>query len=133
MNIGERIRKVRRELCLTQTQFANRIGSMQNTITRYERNNRNPSPSVIYSICKEFNVNRKWLETGEGEMFNLTPNNELEALIKKYDLSTATYVLIKNFLELEKEQRDIIIDFAKKVIVNLAETELQEKMLENLF
>lgn len=133
MNIGERIRKVRRELCLTQTQFANRIGSMQNTITRYERNNRNPSPSVIYSICNEFNVNRKWLETGEGEMFNLTPNNELEALIKKYDLSTTTYVLIKNFLELEKEQRDIIIDFAKKVIVNLAETELQEKMLENLF
>ncbi len=133
MNIGERIRKVRRELCLTQTQFANRIGSMQNTITRYERNNRNPSPSVIYSICKEFNVNRKWLETGEGEMFNLTPNNELEALIKKYDLSTTTYVLIKNFLELEKEQRDIIINFAKKVIVNLAETELQEKMLDNLF
>ena len=127
MNIGERIRKVRREFCLTQTQFANRIGSMQNKITRYERNNRNPSPSVICSICKEFNVNKKWLETGEGEMFNLTSNNELETLIKKYDLPTATYVLVKNFLELKKEQRDMIIDFAKKVVVNLAEMESQEK------
>ena len=103
---------------------------MQNTITRYERNNRNPPPSIIFSICNEFNVNKKWLETGEGEMFNVTSNNELETLIKKYDLPTATYVLVKNFLELKKEQRDMIIDFAKKVVVNLAEMESHEKILE---
>ncbi len=69
MNIGERIKKVRKALELTQTEFAHRIGSVQNTITGYESSRRNPSAAVIALICKEFNVNEEWLRTGNGEMF----------------------------------------------------------------
>ena len=35
MNIGDRIKKVRKSLDLTQEAFATRIGSVQNTITGY--------------------------------------------------------------------------------------------------
>lgn len=69
MNIGERIKKIRKKFDLTQTELANRIGSAQNTIARYEMNSRTPSASVIVLICKEFNVNEEWLRTGNGEMF----------------------------------------------------------------
>lgn len=76
VNIGERIKKIRKEFDLTQTEFANRIGSAQNTIARYEMNNRTPSASVIVLICKEFNVNEEWLRTGNGEMFMLCSRNQ---------------------------------------------------------
>lgn len=54
MNIGDRIKKVRKSLDLTQEAFATRIGSVQNTITGYESGRRNPSAPVISLICKEF-------------------------------------------------------------------------------
>lgn len=68
-NVGERIKKLRRELDLTQQEFADKIGSVQNTMTGYETGRRSPSNQVIALICREFNVNETWLRTGEGEMF----------------------------------------------------------------
>ena len=69
MTLGERIKKLRRELDLTQQEFAIRIGSTQNALTGYETGRRNPSRSVINNICKTFHVNEEWLRTGVGEMF----------------------------------------------------------------
>lgn len=67
--MNDRIKKIRKHLDLTQTEFAKRIGTTQNTLTGYENGRRKPSNSVINNICKEFNVNETWLRTGEGEMF----------------------------------------------------------------
>ena len=87
MNIGDRIKKVRKSLDLTQEAFATRIGSVQNTITGYESGRRNPSAPVISLICKEFNVNEEWLRNGTGEMFNPEPCDELDSLAYKFNLS----------------------------------------------
>ena len=84
MDMGERIKKLRKELNLTQTEFAERLGSVQNTITRYETGNRTPSSSVITLICHEFNVSESWLRTGEGEMFvPLTRSQEIAEFVGK--------------------------------------------------
>ena len=64
----ERIKMIRKQNKLTQTEFGERIGVKGNTITGYETGLRVPSSAVITAISKEFSVNRKWLETGEGEM-----------------------------------------------------------------
>ena len=106
VNIGDRIKKVRRDLNMTQTEFANRIGSMQNTITRYETNSRNPSASVIALICKEFNVNEEWLRNGEGEMFNPAPTDVLDRLAREYKLSNAAYIVVEKFVNLHPEKRN---------------------------
>lgn len=74
----ERIKKLRKALSLTQQEFAEKIGSVQNTITGYETGRRAPSGQVIALICREFNVNEVWLRTGEGEMFmQLTRDDEI--------------------------------------------------------
>lgn len=65
----ERIKELRKTLKLNQTQFGSRIGVKGNTITNYETGLRNPSEAIIFSICREFNVNELWLRSGEGEMF----------------------------------------------------------------
>ena len=65
----ERIKKIRKELDLTQQAFADKIGMKQNTIAQYEMGRTKPSDAIIFSICREFGVNEEWLRTGEGEMF----------------------------------------------------------------
>lgn len=72
----ERIKELRKELGLTQTEFAERIGSAQNTITGYETGRRVPSSQVITLIARTFDVNETWLRTGEGAMFNEVTRDE---------------------------------------------------------
>lgn len=67
--MNERIKKLRKELDLTQQEFADRIGSKRNTIAKYESGDNSPSAAVVSLICRTFNVNETWLRTGEGEMF----------------------------------------------------------------
>lgn len=78
MNLGERIKKARKELDLTQQKFAEQIGTTQNNIASYEIGRREPSAAAINNICKTFNVSETWLRTGEGEMFHpLSADDEL--------------------------------------------------------
>ena len=64
-----RIREIRKDNNLTQTEFGERIGVKGNTITGYENATRIPSDAIILSICREFNVNEDWLRTGQGEKY----------------------------------------------------------------
>lgn len=66
----ERIKELRKMLKLNQADFGSRVGVKGNTIGNYELGLRNPSEAVIFSICREFNVNESWLRTGTGEIFN---------------------------------------------------------------
>lgn len=65
----ERLKKLRKQLGLTQQRFADAIGLKRNSVAQIELGERSPSNSVINNICKTFDVNEVWLRTGEGEMF----------------------------------------------------------------
>ena len=119
MNIGDRLKRLRKELDLTQEAFASRIGSVQNTITGYESGRRTPSAPVISLICREFDVNEEWLRNGTGEMFAPESNDELEALAKKYNLSNADQVLIEKYVNLKSGSRETIINFMIDVVAAL--------------
>lgn len=78
----ERIKQIRKNERLTQTEFGERIGVKGNTITNYETGLRNPTDAVIKAICREFNVNETWLRTGEGDMFiQLTRDEQIEQFV----------------------------------------------------
>ena len=95
MMIGERVRKLRKTLDLTQREFGERINLKSNSVALIE-GGRNTSDQTIASICREFNVNETWLRTGEGEMFIPAPTSELEALASRYPTMThETYVLVE--------------------------------------
>ena len=106
-----RLRQLRKALDLTQSEFADRIGSAQNTITGYESGRRNPSGPIIAAICREFNVNKDWLVNGEGEMFLPDAGDELEALAKKYGYSTAVAVLVEKLVNLSPDRQAVVTDF----------------------
>lgn len=64
-----RIKQVRSTAGLTQAQFAERIGLSRNYVAMIEIGQRDPSDRTISDICREFGVDRVWLETGVGEPF----------------------------------------------------------------
>lgn len=102
----KRIKQIREHFKLTQEEFGKRIGSARNTIANYENGNRNPSNSVVLSICREFRVNEVWLRTGEGEMFlPLSDSRSLDALAKANHATEADYQLIRNYLSLDSSVR----------------------------
>lgn len=75
MTIGDRIKKVRRALDLTQREFGERISMKQNSVAQIEMG-RNTSNQTIFSICREFNVNEEWLRNGTGDMFRKAGRND---------------------------------------------------------
>ncbi len=77
-----RIKELRKQLGLSQTEFGAKIGVKQTTVAGYENGLRSPSDAAILSICREFNVNETWLRTGEGKMFvEKTRDEEIAAFI----------------------------------------------------
>ena len=67
--MNERLKKLRKELDMTQQEFVDKIGIARGNIGSYEVGKTAISNAVISLICKTFNVNENWLRTGEGEMF----------------------------------------------------------------
>lgn len=119
----ERLKKLRRTLDLTQQAFADSIGLKQNTIAQYEMGRTVPSDAILFSICREFNVNEEWLRDGSGEMFLPESTSELDDLVLKYGLSDADQVLIEKYLSLKPKSRDTIIRFITDVASALGESE----------
>ena len=74
--MNTRIKKLRRELDMTQEKFGAEIGVKGNTVAQWESGRNDPPDSAIVSICREFHANEHWLRTGEGEMFNRTSRSE---------------------------------------------------------
>ncbi len=111
----ERIKKIRKELDMTQQQFADIIGVKRNSYANYETGRNTPIDAVIKSICREFNVNEEWLRTGNGEMFMASPSAALDILKAEYGLSDGDYVLIEKFVNLKTEKRAAALDFILQV------------------
>lgn len=74
----QRLKLLRKQLKLTQEEFADRLGIKRSAISNYEIGRNEPIDAVISIICREFNVNETWLRTGKGEMFReLSKDEEL--------------------------------------------------------
>ena len=126
----ERLKKLRKELDLTQQAFADKIGMKQNTIAQYEMGRTTPSDAIIFSICREFGVNEKWLRSGEGEMFEeLTDQQKIlkytALLLKDKDSAVADAIqtLIVTYEQLDDTSKAVLEKIAKQYIDNLKKSQ----------
>ena len=62
--LGERLKRVRKTNCLTQTEFAARLGVGRDAVASYELGRVTPNGAFIRLVCYEFGVDRTWLENG---------------------------------------------------------------------
>ena len=61
MNFGEKLRMLREERNLTQTDLAGYLNLTKANISRYELGTRQPNIETIYKIAEFFNVSIDWL------------------------------------------------------------------------
>ncbi|MCM1539328.1 MAG: helix-turn-helix domain-containing protein [bacterium] len=87
MNIGERIKQIRKEAKLTQKDFAEALGITQANISAIEKNVSNPSLTLVKLICSVYSVNEKWLVEGIGERSSLDyfGTDEIPMLLSKFE------------------------------------------------
>lgn len=114
--MDERIKKIRKELDLTQQEFANRLGVKRTNIAKYEAGISAPSSAVISLICREFNVNETWLRAGEGSMFDSEDVSTFDAFSAEYKLSQSDRILIEKFISLKPEHRQAVMQYAIDVV-----------------
>lgn len=116
MTLGERIKKVRKDLDLTQQAFADRLGMKRNSIAQVEMG-RNTSDQTIISICREFGISETWLRTGEGDMKAPGPEESVDELIQEHGLDNLDRQIILEFIKLKPEDRESV----KRYVRNLAQ------------
>ena len=90
----ERIKAIRKNAKLTQTEFGEKIGATRAMIASYEGGAVIPSDSILKLISKEFGVSYAWLKTGEGSMEDPAPQVDI---IRKL---TETYLSLPDRLQL---------------------------------
>jgi len=83
MGAGERIKRLRQALGLTQKEFASRIGITYEMLGLYERGKYDPPEKVLKLISSTFGVSYEWLKTGQGEMREKREKALLEELEAK--------------------------------------------------
>lgn len=104
MSVNDRIMQVREDSGLSMEKFGQRIGIGRSSVSMIEKGINNPSKQTVDLICREFNVRREWLESGEGEMYDLPLDEEaimFARLAKRTSASAdALKLVIKCYLSL---------------------------------
>lgn len=75
---ADRIKQLRTELGLSVAKMADKMGMPQSTLTGYERNERVPSAPFFTRLYETFDVNLNWFASGNGEIFNKKPFEQVE-------------------------------------------------------
>ena len=119
----KRIKELRKSKNLTQVEFGARVGLTGSAITTYEKGVRIPSNTVITAICREFNVRREWLETGEGAMELETQSQTLDRVARRYSKSRTFRALLDVFMQLDEEGQDNVETYIEKLTDALARGE----------
>jgi transcriptional regulator with XRE-family HTH domain len=110
-SIYERLKMARKALNLSQRKFAEGVFVTQSYFADVELGKRNMSERIIHLLSTQYNINKEWLKTGEGEMFTnssvtiqlgqlVSVFNELDALFQEYLVQQA-----KELLKVQKKNK----------------------------
>lgn len=120
---------VRDKAQLTMEQFGNRIGGVsKSTISNIENDNRNLTEHMLKSICREFDVNEKWLKSGEGDMpRKLSEEEEVAALVsdlledgRDNPFFGIILEIVQTYNELSPASQKVLQEASKKLVENLS-------------
>jgi transcriptional regulator with XRE-family HTH domain len=121
----ERIRQIRQENNLSQSEFAEKLGVTRSVISNIELNKLakpEQKTSLIKLISREFNINEEWVLNGTGEK-ELLPIDDERLTKALAEISLSGNEKLKSLVERMIELDDKYID----IILNLVDTVLEDK------
>lgn len=132
MTIGQRIRAIRKNYGLNQTEFGEKIGLKQTAIGLYENCQRGVAERTILLICEKYNVREEWLRDGIEPMFVKSDSTIISQLSNEYGLDEFEKVLIEGFLKMRPEDRAVIKTYVRNLIDDLTASETAQKRLHQV-
>lgn len=126
--MNERLKEIRKELRLTQKEFAKKLGITDSGISRLEKGQNQLTDQMIRSICREFNVNYSWLVSGTGDMFVEVPQTSIDELCAQYGLDDFDRVLIQEYLKMSADARKALKDYIRNVMKRVSDADPQTQI-----
>ena len=116
VEMGKRLKQIRRYYGLRQRHIAERIHIHQSTIALFEHGKRFMKDRFIKLYCDEFNICEEWLLYGVGTMFRPKEAVPIDEYIEKYNLSPTERDIVLNFMELsEKAKQESLETFIESI------------------
>jgi len=86
-DIHTRLKEIRKHLKLSIREFSKEIYVSHSLYGQVEYGNREPTDRIIQLITSRFNVSKKWIVNGEGDMWTSPPPDiRLERIIEIYNM-----------------------------------------------
>jgi len=85
MTVNDRIKEVRCALKLSQRAFSKAIFVSNGYLAGIELGNNEVKDRLVHLISSAYSVNKHWLLTGQGRMFNNTPEEKLERITSLFN------------------------------------------------
>lgn len=117
MKFGDRLKQLRLNRNMTQSQLGKEIGVLGRVVGYYESGDRFPNEDVLKNIANYFDVSVDYL-LGMDIDFNLTIYDDLENILNR--LSSDEEVLFKDN-KLDDKERKILVDSIENLI-NIVDT-----------
>jgi transcriptional regulator with XRE-family HTH domain len=122
LELHERIKEIRKENKLSQSAFGEKLGVSRDAINNIENNRVEPKQLFVNYLCEIFKVNKDWLLTGEGDIYDVPIEDEriVKALMQIQESGNEK---LKSIVEKMVELDDKYID----IILNLVDTILEDQ------
>ena len=121
-SMNERFIEVRKALSLTQKNIGDALGLSNSGISNIENGTRNVTDKHLKLLASSFNVNEKWMRTGEGSMF--LPN--VSHLINDPSLDAADREILSSYLRMTPAQRQYIKSWIKDIAASISQADQEE-------
>ena len=122
MTLGERIKSVRKQNKLTQTEFAKSLGASRGMIVNVEMDkisNMTAKKPLLQLICDKYGINPAWLIDGEGEMMqDLSREQEIIRAVSEMFTGDDSFKqdIISMLVKLPDEHWGLLKDMAQRLL-----------------
>lgn len=123
LTINERVKMLRKQLGLNQTDFGQRIAVAQGYLTNIENGHREVTDKVQKLICLEFNVSEDWLKNGVGEIFIQPDATIISELSQQYKLDSFEKAMIECYLNMHPDDRKVLKEYVHSLTLALEKQE----------
>lgn len=128
--MNERLRKLRKELGLTQGEFGKILGITASGVSDIESGRRNVTEQhlkllSVWNGCKDKKINLDWLTTGSGEILLPIPEEDEVAtyVAELLDPDNAFCDLIveimRTYSQLDPKSQEVLLEFSRKLKDNI--------------
>lgn len=104
----ERIKQARLSVGLSQKALADKIGISDAALSKIESGANNPAKQTVIAIANALGVSLYWLETGEGEMYEKSASQTLDAIAARYNGSPTFRAMLDVYSRLSRAEQDAV-------------------------